>query len=84
MESDATNFRRDRIEKLLYELQYEISRGIIEREIDETLVFQFYVPNSVNIPRGVVFCEFRSRPTTGYGLSALGPRLHLVASSIKK
>ena len=60
--ADPTNFRQERIEKLLHELRYEIERGMMQNEIDETLGFQFIVPVSRNINDGVVFCEFRTRP----------------------
>ena len=60
--SDPTNFRQERIEKLLHELRYEVERGILEHDIDETLTFRFYVPLSHAIPDGVVFCEFHTRP----------------------
>jgi hypothetical protein len=78
--SDPTNFRRERIEKLLHELRYEIERGMMEREIDEEIGFRFIVPISQKIPDGVVFCEFHTRPIPrwsapfGYG----EPRLKLV------
>lgn len=62
MVADTTNFRRERIEKLLYELRYEIERGMLEREIEETLSFRFYVPLSRSIPYGVVSCMFVTRP----------------------
>lgn len=60
--SDPTNFRQERIEKLLHELRYEIERGMMDGDIDETLGFRFYVPISKRIRDGVVFCEFRTRP----------------------
>ncbi len=44
--SDPTNFRKERIEKLLHELRYEVERGMMEHDIDETLQFKFYVPIS--------------------------------------
>ena len=50
--SDPTNFRTERIEKLLHELRYEIERGMLEHDIDETLAFQFYVPISRAILNG--------------------------------
>ena len=77
---DPTGFRRERIEKLLTELRYEIERGIMEREIDETIGFSFIVPVSNVIPGGVVYCELRTRPVTRYAVSGDGimPRLHLV------
>ena len=60
--SDPTNFRQERIAKLLHELRSEVERGILEHDIDETLTFRFYVPLSHAIPDGVVFCEFHTRP----------------------
>lgn len=60
--SDPTNFRQERIEKLLHELRYEIERGMMEREVAEEIGFRFIVPLSSKIPDGVVFCEFRTRP----------------------
>lgn len=73
-------FRQERIEKLLYELKYEITRGMLEKEIEEKIGFRFYVPMSQAIPDGVVFCEFRTRPIPRYCMEtiALEPRLKLV------
>lgn len=80
--SDKTSFRQERIEKLLHELRYEIERGMMEREIDETMGFRFYVPISQRIPDGVVFCEFRTRPIPRYMMAPndLQPRLRIVKS----
>jgi hypothetical protein len=61
--SDPTSFRMERIEKLLNELRYEVTRGMMEGEIDETIGFRFVVPLSKAIPDGVVMAEFRTRPT---------------------
>jgi hypothetical protein len=78
--TDPTNFRRERIEKLLHELRYEVERGMLERDIDEEMTFRFYVPISNKIRDGVVFCEFRTRPIPrGYMDPAhIEPRLKLV------
>ncbi len=78
--ADATNFRRERIDKLLHELRYEVERGMMERDIDETLMFRFYVPISHAIPDGVVFCEFRTRPLPRHTMHPddLQPRLKVV------
>ena len=79
--SETTNIRRERIERLLHELRYEVERGIMEREIDEDLGFRFIVPISSKIPNGVVFCEFRTRPCPAYeivGMDLYEPRLRLV------
>jgi hypothetical protein len=80
--TDATNFRRERIEKLLHELRYEVERGMMERDIDETMGFRFYVPISNAIPDGVVFCEFRTRPVPRHAMHPddLQPRLRLISS----
>jgi hypothetical protein len=73
-------YRRERIERLLQELRYEIERGMMEREIDESLGFQFIVPRSTTFPDGIVHCEFRTRPMPFYAAPFLdgGPRLRLV------
>lgn len=79
--SATVNVRRERIERLLHELRYEVERGIMEREIGEEMGFRFYVPISNKIPDGVVFCEFRMRPIVRrsmmYG-EPIQPRLTVV------
>lgn len=52
----------ERIERLLYELQYEVTRGMIEREIDEYLSFKFTVPTSRKFTNGSTLCEFKTTP----------------------
>lgn len=78
--ADPTNFRQERIEKLLHELRYEVERGMLEHDIDETLAYRFYVPLSQAIPDGVVFCEFRTRPVPRHMMHPdnLQPRLRVV------
>jgi hypothetical protein len=76
--ADPTNFRRERIEKILFELRYEVERGMLDGDIDETLSFDFVVPLSKQIPDGVVVCEFRTRPTPRYQVDCVEPRLRLV------
>lgn len=75
-----SNFRKERIEKLLNELKYEITRGMLEREIDETLIFKFFVPISKSIPEGIVYCRFETRPT--HRINVIGedfePKLKIV------
>lgn len=80
--SDPTNFRQERIEKLLHELRYEVERGMMERDIDETLGFEFIVPVSRAIPEGVVRCTFQTRPVPRYAAfgTELQPRLRIVKS----
>lgn len=78
--ADTTNFRMERIEKLLRELEYEVTRGMMEKDIDETLGFEFYVPISARIPDGVVRCSFRTRPIPRYEMrpAFTQPRLQIV------
>jgi len=79
--SETTNIRRERIEKLLQELRYEVSRGMMENEIDETLSFEFAVPISRAIPDGVVWCKFWTRPSPRHvviGAQMAEPRLKVV------
>jgi hypothetical protein len=66
----------------LTELSYEVQRGMMQSEIDETMNFRFYVPISKRIRHGVVFCEFRTRSVTGYYMSPddLVPRFRVVKS----
>jgi hypothetical protein len=68
---------------LLNELRYEVERGMMEREIDETMMFRFFVPISNSIPDGVVRCQFQTRPVPRYEAigSELEPRLKLVKAS---
>jgi hypothetical protein len=79
--TSSANIRRERIERLLRELEYEVTRGMLEREIDEEIGFRFYVPVSQKIPDGMVFCEFRSRPLPRHAImhgEPQQPRLKLV------
>jgi len=54
------SIRQERVEKLLHELQYEITRGMMEREIDEHIAFDFTVPSKEEGARFVA-CSFRTR-----------------------
>ncbi|MBB3521029.1 hypothetical protein [Rhizobium sp. BK456] len=78
--SDETNFRKERVEKLLYELQYEVTRGIMEGDLDEHMGFLFMIGVSKQISDGVVACEFRTRPVPRYHVSPddLQPRLRVI------
>lgn len=75
--------RMERIERLLKELEYEVVRGFMEKEIDETIDFRFIVPMSHQLKGGSVLCEFRTRPMLRGALMGLGehsiePRLKVV------
>lgn len=72
------NYRLERIERLLSELRYEIERGMMNREIDETITFKFYVPISHSISNGVVHCEFRTRPIPSIYMEPGEPQLKVV------
>ncbi len=85
--SETKNYRLERlerIERLLDELRYEVTRGMMDGECpDETMIFRFMVPVSKAIPDGMVYCEFRTRPVTRehgmfVGLEPLEPKLRVV------
>ena len=83
MMGEPLGYRHERIERLLQELKYEVTRGMMEREIDEQIGFRFVVPLSRHIPNGVVFCEFHTRPVpalemVGFGNNILAPRLRVI------
>ena len=68
--SKEANYRWDRIQRLFDELKYELTRGMMEGEIDESVGYRFIVPASKSIPNGIVHCEFRSRPVPSYAVDA--------------
>ena len=76
--------RMERITRLLEELKYECHRGFMGSEIDESIGFEFIVPVSRQIPGGVVYGRFQTRPV--HRDSILGqqindkPRLKLVGA----
>ena len=84
--SEAANMRKDRIERLLRELEYEVTRGVMEREIEEQIGFRFIIPISNSIPDGQVFCEFRARPTPRGNFigEPEKPRLKIVGGDTKE
>lgn len=79
---EPENYRMGRIERLLKELEYEVTRGMLEREIDEHLGFRFIIPISSKIKNGIVACEFRTRPLPHGHMwpDDLQPRLKVVAN----
>lgn len=74
------NYRQERIERLLNELRHEVTRGMMEGEIDEELTFQFAVPISKTMREGVVHCEFKTFPIHRGNMpqESLQPRLRIV------
>jgi len=57
--SDGANIRRERIERLLRELEYEVTRGVMDREIEPQMGWSKIMPGG---PTGEVVAEFRVRP----------------------
>ena len=78
--AETANVRKERIERLLKELEYEVTRGMIEKDIGEEMAFLFYVPISSKIPDGVVRCAFSTRPVARYYMHPddLHPRLKVI------
>ena len=66
--SDIDNIRLERINRLFKELEYEITRGVMEKEISEYLGFRFVVGVSREINGGVVKAEFVMRPIPAHHL----------------
>lgn len=66
MPTTNAEYRMERIKRLLQELKYECIRGMMEGEIDETIQYQFLVPQSKSIPRGAVLCSFVTRPVLNW------------------
>ena len=78
--AETSNIRKERIERLLKELEYEVKRDMLEGEIEEEMGFIFYVPISKKIHDGVVECRFETRPQQRWHMSYehLQPRLRVV------
>lgn len=60
------NYRLERINRLLRELEYEVTRGIIERDVEE-LAFQFFVPMNFHNQYKTARCSFEITAHTGFG-----------------
>ena len=56
---DSANIRRERIERLLHELEYEITRGVMDREIEPRMGLIKILPGG---PTGTVMLRFEIRP----------------------
>lgn len=58
-----SDVRMERIERLLHDLDYEITRGVMEGDLDsETLNWIRHGPPSRELRGGFVLIEFRTRP----------------------
>ena len=71
------SLRLERIERLLRDLEYEVTRGIMEREIEPRMYFGRVLPGS---PTGYVSLIFEVRPSDGHFPSGadVRPRLRVV------
>lgn len=76
---DDASFRRDRIERLLRELEYEITRGVMGREIEPRMGMEKIIPGG---PTGYVTMRFDVRPSDGRSFMSGDqmPRLRVVGS----
>lgn len=81
--SDDANIRRERIERLLRELEYEVTRGVMEREIDPRMGFERVIPGG---PTGYVTMQFHVQPSDGRPSFSQDrmPRLRVVKSEDDK
>lgn len=55
----GSNIRLERIQRLLKELEYEITRGVMDHEIEPEMSYNFVIPYG---PAGRVRLEMRMRP----------------------
>ena len=83
----SDNYRMERIKRLMSELEYELHRGFMEGEIDESIAWSHIFPVSRQINNGVIILELRTRPVHRDSLMGrdlnLEPRLKLVTDGEK-
>lgn len=79
MGDESANIRRERIERLLRELKYEITRGVMEREIEPRMGMEKIIPGG---PTGYVTFRLDVRPSDGrsFAMQDQMPRLRVVGS----
>jgi hypothetical protein len=84
-DNTAAHMRKERIERLLHELQYELVRGLSEHEIEEEMHWNYVFPICRSIPGGCVVMQFRMRPMPAYSVPMTfgyeTPRLRLVGQN---
>lgn len=82
MTTDA-DMRRERIEHLLRELEYEVTRGVMEREIEPRMGMQKIMPGG---PTGYVTMHFSVLPSDGRASMSEPqmPRLRVVGEDDNK
>lgn len=62
--------RLKRVERLLYELQYEIVTGLFEDDFPEQYEFTFYGPPSKSATNAMMFGRFVLKPVREHFLEA--------------
>jgi len=65
--------RMERINRLIHELRYELERGFMEGEIEESITWHHIIPVSREVTNGVVVCRLETRPV--HRDSAFGQQL---------
>lgn len=73
--TQATEMRKERIERLLRELEYEITRGVMEREIEPDLHMVKMMPFGQNQAARL---DFHLSPSNSWDVRHEEPRLKLV------
>lgn len=76
--SEAAKMRLERIERLIRELEYEVARGLMEREIEPRMGFQKIIPLDGN---RYALIRFDVHPTTNvwhYAPDEIKPHLRTV------
>lgn len=83
--SESADFRLRRIEKLLHELEYEITRGVMEREIEPDLHMSKIFP-CAGRGDGLALLEVHLSPTHKYSSHAYNvrPMLRIVKNDDDK
>lgn len=83
--TEGASIRRERIERLLCELEYEVTRGVMEQEIEPEMWFKKLIPGG---PTGEVGMTMTVRPVQrgeffGGSLNS-GPKLRVVGGKEEK
>lgn len=72
-------YRKDRIERLLQEVRYEVERGVLGREIPETLGFEFVIPVSKEGDDWCVQFVVRMKPMPRWQIASDTRKLKLIS-----
>ena len=60
------NYRLERVNRLLHELRYEVTRAVMERDLEE-LFSEFFIPINFHNQYKTVRCRFEVSAHTGFG-----------------